>query len=714
MLWCIDDVTSHPSFSNGYDDDKDTALSYPNEKKSMSLSNARKGESFNIEVGVRFKPLPTVEREIGDDDNNEGQCMATLPLHQRLALIRRSHNLTSNSEALLILKKNGEWFGGGNNDDGNNGIENGRGEGAKIINLMGEENGDKCNKDKKQEGDNACCGEQHFLTCGIHSIDPGKKSVIIVDPIKGLRQFRFDNILPDTCTQHEVYETTARPLVGDFINGVNATCLVYGVTGSGKTFTMFGPDHQQSEKKGAQYQHDNFQCEIQGIVPRACHEIFEAIHYRKRNLNMKIDAEVSVSYIEVFGNEIGDLLRAGSPCSQNKAANHRFVLSGAAEVMVTNVKDVMKLLRIGEAQKRKAATAMNARSSRAHSIFIVTLKQVCKTTEISRTSKLFMADLGGCEQTKKSDIKPGSSKHYDRLKQEMLTTHKSDDNRTANTEERESFNSNIDGTKEYSIGFVKSDRMREAVHINLGLLALKVCVTALNSRNSNGYIPYSNSKLTMLLSSALGGNSKTSVIVCSDQEKDHTTETIAAMKFAQSCRCVQNAVECETDFLQQLIDNLDRKIILCEEEIRRKEKWIVQEERRVDKLAEEGTLEGKIGGEEIFRTTVLVGAEKERIYLHRLLQKKAELTGENFDSTFGGFKFGGAIGFGNAHSIGIGEKYNDNNAKDSYRFKETADEHEIPKAVKSQSRLGWDTGKETNVGREVTKKTALVYYGLSA
>jgi hypothetical protein len=49
---------------------------------------------------------------------------------------------------------------------------------------------------------------------------------------------------------------------------------------------------------------------------------------------------------------------------------------------------------IGEQQKRRASTAMNDRSSRAHSLFIVTLKQTHLDRNVTINSRLFMADLG--------------------------------------------------------------------------------------------------------------------------------------------------------------------------------------------------------------------------------------------------------------------------------------------------------------------------------
>jgi kinesin family protein 5 len=80
---------------------------------------------------------------------------------------------------------------------------------------------------------------------------------------------------------------------------------------------------------------------------------------------------------------------------------------------VTSVSDVVSALALGEAQKKRAATAMNDRSTRAHSIFIITLRQECMSTGASRTSKLFLADLGGSEQVKKSKVEAGESKVKD-------------------------------------------------------------------------------------------------------------------------------------------------------------------------------------------------------------------------------------------------------------------------------------------------------------
>ena len=382
---------------------------------------------------------------------------------------------------------------------------------------------------------------------------------------------------------------------------------------------------------------------------------------------------------------------------QSKVAAQRSVLDGSAEVLVTDIKQVMHLLTVGEAQKRKAATAMNMRSSRAHSVFILTLKQKCIDTGKSINSKLFLADLGGCEQTKKSDLNAGRSNHVDALK-DFSKAMQSDAVMSDETTKE----------AEFSTGFVKSDRMREAIYINLGLMSLKSCVEALTHGR---HVPYANSKLTMLLSSGLGGNSKTTVIVCAAQEDEHSNETINAFKFGQVCRQVQNTVRTQADMLGDLMKELDLEIAACEDRIRKNERWEIQEQRIIDGLAEKGTLESEgFGGVELRKTTVLVGAEEDRKLLHKLLFRKAQLSGSTSSSSErdakNGPSFGGDIGFGRAHEYGLGQQFSSDAQKENYRFSEKPAEDLVPDAVKSK--------KLEVVASRAGKKGRLAYSGISA
>lgn len=675
------DKSSGTYYKNAYLNSRKKKILW-RENNDGGAKNYYSDDSFNIKVSVRFKPLNCSQRE-------GREKAVTLPLHQRLALIRSEHNLTSNSEALDILKKEGAWF----------------------KDKWAAMEASKDNEEKKSEDANGIEPKesQESLFCGVNTIDSENNSVVIVDPTKGLRNFIFDEVHSDHSTQESIYLKSACPVICDFINGTNGSIMSYGVTGSGKTHTMFGPDDSFAIERD-----DYATGSLAGVVPRATKEIFDTLKYRENNLNLKIKANVAVSYVEVYGNQICDLLRLGSLCNPNTAASQRFILSGQHEVAVETVSDVMKILQLGENQKRRAATAMNQRSSRAHSIFIVTLNQVCESTNVSRTSKLFLVDLGGCEQIKKSEIYSGESKHFERMKKEASNF------MGDNEKEVAEYNGPGDEENEFSTGFVKSQRMREAVNINLGLMALKACVSSLVSGRK--YVPYADSKLTLILCTALGGNSKTSVIVCASQDKDLVPETIATLKFAQSCRQVKNNIFSETDFLKRILDNIDSKIAHCEKDIREKERWEVREEVYEDSLAEEGTLESKgFKGREIHKTTILVGAEEERKRLDELLKQKAAITGTSIRHDFGGQRFGGSVGFGVAYKYGLGEKksVNDDDVP-SYRFGQVEDSN-IPETVKKAGGRGWNAYGSKEDDKRVRlqllkkkKRSTLVYSGISA
>jgi len=645
----------------------------------------RTSENYNITVCARIKPNAKYLKQPESDK-------VTLPLHQRLALIRLSNNLDTNKDALNVLVEQGDWFGYKWSEtnrkrtiDGSSGYE--------------KENIDE--RHKKDEG-------LHCLREGIHTVDTEAHRVVVVDPMKGIREFDFDNVFDDFASQDQVYESSTRRLVCDFINGFNGTCFVYGQTGSGKTFTMFGPSIDR-----------NIRDKDKGIVPRVCEEVLEALEYRRENINYKIDASISVSYIEIYGNDVSDLLKQGASCGHNRASAQRYVLEGAADVPIQSTDDVFSLLRKGESQKRKAATAMNERSTRAHSLFIITLQQYCDETGTKITSKLFLVDLGGSEKTKKSRVEAGVSKHIEDLKQKTLGGQWDFEEGEA----KQSSNGRHDEVL-HSTGFVKSDRMREAVYINLGLMALKSCVEALNSENPNAHVPYGNSKLTMLLSSGLGGNSKTSVVVCAAQEKEHTAETIAALKFGQSCSRVSNSARTGMNAIHDLISNLDAEIANCEAIIQKNERWEVNEETRVDSLAEEGTVEAHgFKGIEVRKTTVLVGAEKERKRLYEMIQKRAELTGTTLESKINGEKFGGSLGFGNANVYGLGNKFDARQKnQENYRFTENIDLEDLPSVLRTRGHCAaWKTGESLDGGsdsvsqQKMTKKRSkLAYSGISA
>ena len=106
--------------------------------------------------------------------------------------------------------------------------------------------------------------------------------------------------LPLTLTRR-VYETCGRAAVAELLNGQSGCVLVYGQTGSGKTFTMFG-----EAEADPRLPHEK-----RGLVPRVCEELLAAAEARRATAG--IDTVLSVSYVEVFGSEVTDLLLTMTP-----------------------------------------------------------------------------------------------------------------------------------------------------------------------------------------------------------------------------------------------------------------------------------------------------------------------------------------------------------------------------------------------------------------
>lgn len=107
------------------------------------------------------------------------------------------------------------------------------------------------------------------------------ETTLVVTPPESAVNFRtitkeiqttFSHIFTPDVTQREVFKTVALPLVENLIHGRNGLLFAYGVTGSGKTYTMTG------ESQDA------------GIMPRCLDVIFNTItNYQTKKFVFKPD-----------------------------------------------------------------------------------------------------------------------------------------------------------------------------------------------------------------------------------------------------------------------------------------------------------------------------------------------------------------------------------------------------------------------------------------
>lgn len=296
------------------------------------------------------------------------------------------------------------------------------------------------------------------------------------------RWFEYDAVLGNQSTQAGCYELSGaqRAVTEDIFKGYNATLLAYGQTGAGKTYSMgtFGNDDDADDV---------------GILPRACQDLFDTID-EKCDGNGKVE----LSYLEIYNEEIRDLLSDKTPANPEKKTpnqlkiretlNGEVYVSGLIEQEVKSSQEIGEVLAVAATRRVVGSTAMNAVSSRSHAICTFKVSGVLEGGE-KFTSKLTLVDLAGSERIKKTGA--------------------------------------------------QGSRQLEGIHINKSLMVLGQVVSALAQGNKRRP-PYRDSKLTRLLQDSLGGNSRTIMLACVSPADYNVEESTNTLRYATSARNIKN------------------------------------------------------------------------------------------------------------------------------------------------------------------------------
>lgn len=280
------------------------------------------------------------------------------------------------------------------------------------------------------------------------------------------------------------------------MEGYHGTVFAYGMTGTGKTFSMKGLNSSP------------------GIIPRAITDIFSYIRETPRREYL-----LRVSYLEIYNEKIYDLLSDGSSSPQEEIKlredkKRGVYASPLREEIVQSPNQLLRVIDRGDKARRTGETQWNAHSSRSHAVVQIVVESRERTIgRISGQEDKRAPLVGGVRISSLSLI-------------DLAGSERAAEDKTRRT---------------------------EGAHINKSLLTLGNIISRLsgtkdkagNPIDKNGvHVPYRDSKLTRLLQPALSGSSLISIL-CTIQlgstgtsavASNHLAETLNTLKFASRAK----------------------------------------------------------------------------------------------------------------------------------------------------------------------------------
>lgn len=326
----------------------------------------------------------------------------------------------------------------------------------------------------------------------------GRKSLIAYRGREG-GDYYYDNVFSTHDDNSRVYDHLAKRLVRRVMEGYHGTVFAYGMTGTGKTFSMQGTASSP------------------GVIPLAITDIFSYIRETPSR-----EFLLRVSYLEIYNERIHDLLSMASGNGTGNGAQEEIKLredskrgvyaTPLKEEIVQSPTQLLRVIARGDQARRTASTQFNSRSSRSHAVVQIVVE-----------SRERMPGNAGAE-SKRSGILPGGVRVSTLSLIDLAGSEKAAESK---------------------------ERRTEGSHINKSLLTLGTVISKLSEHKEGKggdkdakHLPYRDSKLTRLLQGALSGNSLVSIL-CTIQTgsagsaattNSHATETLNTLKFASRAK----------------------------------------------------------------------------------------------------------------------------------------------------------------------------------
>ncbi|XP_030582296.1 kinesin-like protein KIF18A [Archocentrus centrarchus] len=308
-------------------------------------------------------------------------------------------------------------------------------------------------------------------------------------------KFVFDQVFDENATQVDIFENTTKGVLDGVMNGFNCTVFAYGATGAGKTHTMLGSPNDP------------------GVMYRTMNELFKRMDDAKEEKEFA----VAFSYLEVYNEQIRDLLANAGPLAVREDSSKGVVVQGLTLHKPKSAEQIFEALDSGNRNRTQHPTDMNATSSRSHAVFQIYLRQQDKIASLNHNvcvAKMSLIDLAGSERASATNA--------------------------------------------------KGARLREGANINRSLLALGNVINALaDPKSKKAHIPYRDSKLTRILKDSLGGNCRTVMIANISPSSKSYDDTHNTLKYANRAKEIKSSLKSN---VVSLDSHIGQYAVICEKQ----------------------------------------------------------------------------------------------------------------------------------------------------
>ena len=191
--------------------------------------------------------------------------------------------------------------------------------------------------------------------------------------------------------QQAAYDSVGMKIKDDLMSGNAVVLFAYGLSGSGKTFTVFGPDAIDAPEAWFKWAEPH---KMWGILPRLAYEIF----------NEKKDGwKISMKYFQNVVDIVRDLMsKSGEERSykdgMRKDPDGFMDIEWCTSQVVKSWDDFRDVFQKANARKAIAPTQFNPMSTRGHCIMVLEVEIPDEAEpSIKKRGRIYICDLAGTE-----------------------------------------------------------------------------------------------------------------------------------------------------------------------------------------------------------------------------------------------------------------------------------------------------------------------------